>query len=390
MFAGVLISIAVSSLATRILGPAGYGDLKFVQNIFELTITCASIGVFVSGGRLLANQTDEMEKKALIGSLIIGVIIIAILIMSAMWAFSFIVGRLFDNESGPLIRSAVPLLFVYPLQLCLENVLKGDNKIYSLSAYRIAPNIIYLFLLLILSNFLLLSAGDFLLLLLSCIAFTSLCFLVYLRPGMKAAMRNIGELIRETNSYGIKVYQGILAGTASAQLGGITVAYFIDTVAVGYFLLSQMITMPLVMIFSNIGTAFFKSFTQHSCIPKKVRWMSILIAAFTLFGFMIFIDDLVSILYPKAFQPVIAMSRIMAIGAILLGAGDIINNFVCAKGYGHYARNAAIVRGLINVIGFTVLTRFFGINGAVITVLIAGSAFFVTIYYYYTKIRISA
>lgn len=348
------------------------------------------MGVFVSGGRLLANQGDETEKKVLIGSMVISVITIAIIMMSAMWAFSFIEGRLFDNELGPLIRSAIPLLFVYPLQLCLENVLKGDNKIYSLSVFRVAPNIIYLLLLLILSNYLRLSAGDLLLLLLSCLAFTLLGFLVYLRPAMKAAMRNIGALIRETNSYGIKVYQGMLAGTASAQVGGIMVAYFIDTVAVGYFLLSQMITMPLVVIFSNIGTAYFKSFTLHSCIPKKVRWISILIAAVTLLGFMVFIDDVVSIIYPKAFQPVISMSRIMAIGAILLGVGDIINNFVCAKGYGHYARNAAIVRGLVNIIGFTVLTRFFGINGAVITVLIAGFAFFVTIYYYYTKIRICA
>ena len=51
---GVLVGIGVSVLNTRLLGPEQYGDFKFLQSLFSFAVTFVTLGIFYSGGRLIA------------------------------------------------------------------------------------------------------------------------------------------------------------------------------------------------------------------------------------------------------------------------------------------------------------------------------------------------
>jgi len=388
MLIGIIISISISAITTKILGPRLYGDYKFLQNLFALTTTCITFGVFVSAGRLLASSSnDELQKSELMGGVFLVTTGLSIILMVVMLMFSFFIDDIFGNNIGWIIRYGIPLLFVFPFQTSIECILKGDNRIYDLSVFKIAPGALYLASLLFLSRQDDLSLFALFLLYLFCMAFICVIMFFRIHPSFRVIKKNIIHLAKETRTYGFNVYQGILAGTATNMLGGVLVAYILDSASVGFFLLAQTITMPLVMIFSSIGTTFYKSFYGSKFIPANALWATLCIALVTLVTFLYFISDVISFIYPDEFQPVIKLCKIMALGAVMLGVGDFINNYICANGYGRLSRNAAYARGAINLVGFTLLVKYFGIEGAAYTTLLAGLGYYFSIHYFYLRIK---
>ena len=143
MIVSALVSIAVSAFNTRVLGPEGYGDYRFLLNLFVMTITCISVGVFLTGGRLIAAESSGEIKKRIMAAQSVFVAIFFLI----MGMFFFVIAdaqeKWFGNELGNVINLIIPLLLVLPLDKYLECTLKGDNRIYSLSFIRVAPGILY-------------------------------------------------------------------------------------------------------------------------------------------------------------------------------------------------------------------------------------------------------
>ncbi|HIE15979.1 MAG TPA: hypothetical protein EYP69_03535, partial [Bacteroidales bacterium] len=245
---GIIISICVSVINTRLLGPKQYGDLKFLQNLFIFVATCSTIGIFISGGRLLALKENARIKNQLIGSLFFFASVISILLIVFVFIFSFFEEQIFDNELGRIIKIFSPLLFVFPFQFCLQNIMQGDNRIFELSIFNVGPRIFYVFGAILLNFFIPLSL--ILALALQFLGFMIfiLIMIVHFRPKFINIKRNLTNIWKENKIYGLHVYIGILAGVASAQFGGLTIGYFIDNLHVGFFSLAITSTMPLAMI----------------------------------------------------------------------------------------------------------------------------------------------
>jgi O-antigen/teichoic acid export membrane protein len=139
------------------------------------------------------------------------------------------------------------------------------------------------------------------------------------------------------------------------------------------------------MIPSVLGTVLFKKFANLNFIPKKVVIFSILATILALIVFYIFIDKVFLLFYSDDFTPVIGISKLLIFSFLLHGLGDLINRFLGAQGKGRLLRNSAFMVGIVNVLGYTLLVKYFGITGAIVTKILASGTYLIMMYYYYSK-----
>jgi len=312
---------------------------------------------------------------------------ISIFLTIAVLVFSMFEEQLFDNNLGSIIRLSAPLIFAIPLHNCVDNLLVGANEITKLSLLRILPSLVYLVISYVIYLFLELSLETAILLHLASTAIIALIFITHRKPVWDHLRNEVNKIIYETKVFGFHVYVGTLASVATAQFAGLALVYFVDNVAVGFYLLARTITMPLAAVSTSIGTVLYRSFAKSNSIPAHifVEVMGVSVALYA--AFYTVIGWLVGLLYTYEYSPVIPLCKILALGAVLHGLGDLINKFICAKGYGQYSRNASFMRGGLNVLGFTVLVHYFGAMGAAVTSIISAIGFLIVISSYYRKIK---
>lgn len=390
MIIGVAAGIVISVINTRSLGKELYGDFKFLINFYSLVVSFLTFGSFYSGGRLLIKTNDPLRKRIIINDTLIFGAISSLLLMAISFAFSFFENRWFGHNLGFLIRVSLPLLFIFPLNLCLEQLLQGANRIYGLSILRLGPKLIFIALSLCMMYFF--SLGLTATLFLHLISFAVIIiFVVYLlNPKFSPRIVYLDELKIENKNYGFPVYLGSITGVASSYIAGLTISYYIDNVNVGYYYLAITASMPLAMLPASLGTTLFRKFFSMSRIPRKIVFSTFAIGVFCLLLFLVFIDKIVLFLYTKEFYPVIEISYIIAIGTTLHGFGDFYNKFLSAKGLGKQLRNSNFILGGFNLIGYTVFIKYFGLNGAIFTKLLAGLLYFSIMLYYYQRYKRTA
>lgn len=387
MMLGIIVGIVVSVVNTKLLGPQQYGDLKFLQNLFSFVVTFLTLGLFVSGSRLLAQRKNKTIRNQLIGNLLILAAFISIILIVALFIFSFFEERIFHNELGRIIRIFSPLLFVFPFQLCLENIMQGDNRIYELSAFRLGPGVLYIVAALSFNYLVPLSLTSALASQLGALAAIILTMIIRFKPKFVNIKKNTLIICEENRTYGFQVYIGILAGVASAHLGGLSIGYFIDNTNVGFFSLALATTAPLTMIPSAVGTTFFKDFANINYIPQKATVVTLVLSICALLLFTLVIKKVVLLLYSQEYSAVVPLAYIVSIGCIFHGFGDYINRFLGAHGKGKQLRNSAIAVGISNVVGYIVLVYAFGVKGAAITSSISGLIYFGMLYLFYCKFK---
>ena len=384
MTLSLFIGIGVSVINTRILGAQSYGDFKFILNFYSFIFSFLTFGFFFSGGRLIAQKENDLIKHKLMSNLLIITGYISVLFCCIVFALSYVQESVYSNELGFLIRIFLPLLFVLPFQNSIENILQGDNRIYTLSIFRLGPKALYLLLAVSLNLLIPLNLSHALLLNFGTLALFILFIILRIKPALKPDKEILSIIRSENKSYGFHVYVGAITGVASSYLAGLSLGYFVDNISVGYFALAITATKPLTMIPNAIGTTFFKEFSKLDYIPKKIFFSTGILSITVLIVFLASINKIVNFLYPAEFQMVIPLSYVTSIGAIFHGSGDLINRFLAAHGKGKELRNSNFQIGIVNVLGYVFLIYFFGVYGAASTKLIAGITYFVIMLYYYS------
>lgn len=387
MVLGVIVGIGVSVINTRLLGPEQYGDLKFIQSLFAFAVTFLTLGFFVTGGRMLAQDKNSAISREITGSVLVIASIVSVIFSLLIFVFSFYEDAIFDNDLSNIIRLFSPFLFVFPYQLCMETILQGTNRIYELSAFRILPQLLYIMVAVLFNYIFPLSLTHALSIQFIVLGGVITVMLIRLRPRFININTVVRDIVSNNMDYGLQVYFGSIFGVASAQLGGIAIAYYIDNINVGYYSLALSITLPLALIPNVIGTTFFKEFTNTSSISIKIIISTAILSVLSLIAYYLIIKQLVVLLYSEKYLRVVQLTYPMALGSILHGFGDLINRFLGAHGRGAELRNGAIIVGIINIAGFIVLVYFFGVGGAAATKLAAGAGYCLSMYWYYSRYR---
>ncbi|MFC2113427.1 oligosaccharide flippase family protein, partial [Bacteroidota bacterium] len=383
----VFVGIGVSVLNTRLLGPERYGDFKFLQSLFSFALLFVTLGLFYSGGRLIAIEKDKGGQRKLVGGISMLALMMSLVLFILFLIFSYFEEEIFDNDLGWYVRVLAPFLAVFPFQLGLDNILQGSNRIYQLSAFRLGPKVLYLICILIYSYFFPFQLDHALIFYFASIGLLVVLILFSLKPDFSDMRNTVNRLFVENRSYGFQVYIGAITGLASSQLAGLAIGYFIDNTNVGFFALAITASTPLAMIPNSIGTTFFRDFTSMDRIPSKVFIITILISLATFAVFVLVIKQLVIFLYTDEYLAVVPLAYFVSTGSVLHGLGDFFNRFLSAHGKGKELRNSNIILGITNMIGYVLLTWLIGVQGAAITKFLAGLLYVLIMAWYYQRFR---
>ena len=384
-FLAIGLGFAISVFNTKVLGKEAFGDFKFIESVFRFLASLVTVGIFISITRMLAIAKNKTYKDNLIGFFVLALLVAGFIGVLFLVIFSFLEPIWFSDNLGYIFRKYSFLIFAILGNLALREILKGLHKIYTLSILNALPAIIYLIVAYMFNLNNPLYLEDILLLLYGFQLLFMIVIIIMLKPKFNIKKSLVKDVINENNMNGKPIYYGSLAGVATAQIVGFSLSYFIDNTQVGFFSLAMTVCSPLIMIPSVLGTVFFKKFTNFDYMPKKVIIFSIIASAVALIIFFIFIERVFLLFYSNDFKPAVQISKILIFGFLLHGFGDLINRFLGAKGKGKLLRNSAFAVGIVNVIGYTILVKYFGVTGAIVTNILASGTYLFMMYYYYTK-----
>jgi O-antigen/teichoic acid export membrane protein len=382
---GIGLGIGTSVVNTRILGADAFGDYKFIQNIFTFLMVFFSVGVFHTGGRLIAYKKYEPVKQQIIGTLYAMTGIISVGFILASLLVSYIQDAIYGNDLGYVVRLMLPLLFVFPFKVGMIKFLEGDNKIYGLSAFDITPKALYLAVLLSGAYFVTISVTSAMAIFLVTNAIAILVITPVLKPKFENMRKHARTILQENKGHGYQIYIGSLISNGSMHFGTFVISYYLDNTSVGFYNLANTIAVPLSMVPQAVGTAFFKDFANLKKIPNKVVYSTVAISLVAFVLFVLLIEYVVRLLYSEEFLPVVPLIYIVAFSYLIQGFFLVLNRFLSAHGIGKELKNASFARGIINIVGFVVLTKLFGTVGACFTLVLANMAYMAYLFVKYQQ-----
>ncbi|MDO6491479.1 MULTISPECIES: lipopolysaccharide biosynthesis protein [unclassified Cellulophaga] len=383
-FIAVLLGFIISILNTKVLGPEKFGDFKYIETVVRLIASLVSVGFFISITRLIAINNNAVKEKKYLGLFVVILSIISAVGVLLVFIYSFIEPLFFKETFGSTFRTYFFIVPAIIANLALLEILKGLHKIYTLALLTIIPLIAYAIVAYTISATTTLNVNNVLLLYYGLLFITTIIVLITIKPNFNYKKSLVKELYKENKHNGRPIYYGSLAGVATANIAGICISYFLnDNKQVGFFMLALTVCSPLLIIPSVMGTTYFKQFVHLPKIPTKVVLFSIAVTAFALVIFYSLIDYVVIQFYSKDYLPVANIAKFLILGFIFHGLGDLINRFLGAKGEGKKLRNAAFFVGAINILGYTLLIKYFQMNGAIITKILASCLYLIVMLYYY-------
>jgi len=382
---GLVIGVGISVINTRFLGPESYGDFKFLIQLFNFVVMFLTLGFFFSGSRLLAKNENKEKAPSIKGSMMVYCAVISLLMIFVFFVFSFFQDQIYNNNLGRIIRLFSPLLFVFPMKLCLEGIMIGSNQIYKLSFYRFFPKVLYLLFALVINWLFDFTLHFALLIQFLSLMLISIIMVILLKPKFENIKKHWHFLKKENKSYGFPVYISHLANTATMRVAALSIAFFIDNTNVGYYALAITVSQPLSVIPRVVGTTFFKDFANREYIPLKATIATGGLGIVALILFLILIKTLFFIIYTKGFEPALRIIYFFSVASLIHGFADYINRFLGAHGRGKDMQNSAFLVAGCNIIGYTILVKFFSLDGAIITRVAASSIYLFTMVYFYKK-----
>lgn len=382
---GMVLGFLVSIFNTQILGPEQFGDFKFIETVARFIASVVNVGFFISLTRLVAMNKDASKEKKYVGLFTVIFGIMSVIGVIFYLFFVLLAPYFVENEVGSYIWK---FFFIVPAIIgfmAIHELLKGLHKIKTLATIGVLPLFSYLVLAFILYQFIPINIDHVMFLTYGLVLLIVLSVLRYQKPEFGFGQELVKELFKENRNNGRPIYFGSLAGVATTHIAGFSLAYFMDTTQVGFFMLALTICSPIMMVPSVLGTVFFKDFVDMRSIPNKVYYFSALSTVLALIVFYSLIEYVILTFYTEAFLPVSDISKYLIIGFIFHGFGDLINRFLGAKGKGKWLRNAAFLVGIMNVFGYTLLVKYFNVNGAIMTKILASCLYLVAMIFYYVN-----
>ena len=381
------LSFVGSILTSRILGPAHYGDMKFIYTIWMLLSSVCSFGLFQSGSRVLLLEANESLARQIIGVVLLVALIAGISIVLLTIILAYPIDIFFRTQVAPFIVILAPLIIGMPLRDALYLILQSTNQIFLLSGLNVIPPLLYLVGVYIMSRFMVLNAGIILAVQQATLLGVVLFVIIMIRPRLgsfRSLLRKIGE---ENKKFGFPIYTGSLANTATFYINSLAISYWVDNTAIGFFSLASTLTEPLKLIPNAAATSSYRSFFFQKKVSGKLLGITLMASFSSFIVAWWFYGKPLSWFYSSGFSTVGSMARVIALGAIAFGFGDVFNRFLGAHGLGKKIRNVAYINGVVNTIGFLFLTPLIGVNGAVITSIVGSFTYLIFMYLSYERYR---
>jgi O-antigen/teichoic acid export membrane protein len=368
------INFLGSILTTRILGPASYGDYKFVQTIWALLTLLISFGFLQSGARVVLLETNPSSAKQATGVVLIIALIMGIFMGAITDIIAFPIDYFFHTNLALITIILSPLVIGFTLSDALELILQSTNKINLYAALAIVPSILYVVCIYTISRITVINAGITLAIQAGSYLAGVLLIIIFLHPSIGSFRYYFPKIIGLNKKFGFQIYLGTIATLATSYINRLSISYWVGNTSMGFFSLASTITDPLKFIPNAAAVSSYQSFSKQEKISKNVFWFTIILSSSALIAALLLIGPLLAWVYPKSFSSVGPIARLLIFGAVAQGLGEFYNHFLQAHGKGEALRNVAYLVGGVNVLGIIFLTPFLGVNGVVLTTILAGVA----------------
>jgi O-antigen/teichoic acid export membrane protein len=388
------LSIVSSIIITRFLGPVGFGDFKFLFNIFNLSVSLFTFGLFQAGNRALVLNNDIQKAREIYGAELVILGTLTLIMAISLLGYAF-----FDKNiqvkglRGNLIF-LIPFSWVFLLSAYFEVLFPADNKINLLANSRLYPKIGFFILVLIIYLVFIKYAGNKVTLVWIFFLTAQIAVFLYIIHKINPSFQNLRKRISEiwifNKSFGFNVYMGSVFAVSFSQLTGVMISYFgLDNSGVGYFSLATTIAAPLEFIPNVISTTHYKDFSTGNSIPRKLTLITIALSCCALVSIMVLVGPFIKYFYGPKFYPVISLTYIVCIGVIFNGFADFINRFLGSHGQGKALRNSSIIVGVcLMLFNITLIPRL-GETGAACTTALSGLIYVLCMIWFYRRLIVS-
>lgn len=386
-FAAIILNFLVLKLFTNYMEIEDFGNYRFITNILQLVQIFVVLGIPFTVAYLISDPDIEKNRIRDIvssGNVILVKFMILLFIPFLLIYLSYIY---FINPDISLIWV---LFYFYSyaviIQYFFDYILMGLNDIKNIAIKNLFTKIIQIILIFIFHS---LGLDVTLSIALFIFAIGNLVYPFYLIKKYKFSfIANSDDInyVKEVNrNIGIPVYLGSLISVASTYVVNIVVRNYTTGALYAPYALALMIAMPLGPLISSLGSVFYKKFREEDKLSKKAVLFTIATSTLLLIIFNIVLIYIVPILFGYEYNDAILYARIISIGSVLVGLGDVLNRFLASKGLSKSIRNAAMISGVTNITLAIILIPSFNLYGATITLFFANLQYFITLVYYYYR-----
>jgi O-antigen/teichoic acid export membrane protein len=366
----ILSSIALIVLA-RVLGPSGKGIYSLILLIPSIMIAFGNLGIGGANVYFVGSKKYKIEdvvSNSLISAGFLGIILI--LIFLGLLQFGFFQKFIHSNQISPPYLWIIVLII--PISLLLDffqNIIRGKGEIINYNKTRILHAIIELIaiiiFLLILKQNLFGAVFSYLLGIVGATLFT--IFLI--KKITKFSLFLNKQLLKDSASYGGKVYLANALSFLNYRLDIFLIAFFLTPVAIGFYSLAVGVSERLFMISGALATVLFprisslSSSEANNFTPKIVRhtFFIMLISSSLLFFIA---KPLITLVFGPAFFPAILPLIILLPGIIAFGIGGVLAADLGGRGkpqFAIYSSFACLVVGV--ALNFIFIPKW-GVSGA--------------------------
>jgi O-antigen/teichoic acid export membrane protein len=388
--AGIPMGIITSIIYTHYLGPNGWGDYQFLDNLFNFTVLVCTFGFFWAANRALVLNHDKEKARQYYGASFVILLGMFVVMSLGLVVYSFFDPNLKEKHLSDILFYSIPIGWAYLSINYFEVLFQADNKMNLLAVSRLFPKIGFLLSAIIIYSLFrhvkthrLETAWAFYV---STLGLVCIYVLIRVKLSFKNLRSSISEIWGHNKSYGFHVYIGSVFSVGINSLSPVIVSYFgFNNSGVGFYALAASLANPISFIPNTIATTNYKEFASHQRIPKKLTVVTIALTLSSLVALWVIVPPFIRFFYGAKFNSVIMVNFIVSMGVAFYGIGDYFNKFLGAHGLGKLLRNTSFITGSLTLIFNFVLIPRYGVNGAALTKLFGGFTYLTCILYYYRK-----
>ncbi len=380
----LLFGVLIKIVQTRTLRPEEYGTYAFFGSLISFLVIFYRFGFFTSIKVVLANTSDIIKIRELVGTGLIFALLIGLSFSATIVGLSFFVDQLFNVKLGNILLIASPLCFVVPFKMFISEAGVGANKVKPIALFDLfASGLFLLIIVLFYFNGQLSVQALVIYNLLSFIA-ALIIAVVALKPRFNNISAHATAIFEKTKEYGWHYYTGAVANQSTFKLDELFITYFVNVTQLGFYSLANMICSPMSIMSSAMSQSLFKKMATLNKIPKRLFLYNIAWLLACVAGLYFLAELIVSFLFGSNYSDVALFVIPLSLAHLFRGLSSPYS-FLSAKSKGKEIRNIAFAEAIINISGNIILIPIYGVMGAIVASIIARFVHYAGSKYYYHK-----
>lgn len=368
-----LTSLITGPVLARVLGPEGRGLLAAVLAPLLLTVSVGAMSIPEATTFAAAKLRYGARRVGFAGVLIL--LVYGSISGTALYLLAPTLLREAPEAVGMLRTVAwfVPLLMI---ALMLRALVAGLGR-YGLHNFEriVAPTLRLLAVVaLAIAGYLTFHTAVWAEILAQFIPAVVLAFYVFrLHDDSAAEPIGLFALIRRLASYGARGAGGVVAGLISWRIDQALLALFVGPAAIGYYAVSVNLAEVPAIVLSSVRTIAFTESASSSDLDIVARmsrvmgFLSLVVSALVI----VLAEPIVVILLGDAFQPAVAITRVLVLGTFPLVVERMLGSGLLATDRPGLRSLGPVVAAVLTLVGLFVLVPRYGAIGAAYVSLIA-------------------